>query len=116
MVVGWGTYNVLITALDNQQMAILNAGDELHTLAALAFVNGVGKVFVEVINQYACILSLQITPIVGDNLAIFEGDDVTADGKIVVCHFVTNAGSLQRTATFVHLVQVISQNGCVCHF
>ena len=42
MVVGWGTDDMLVAAFDDQQMTILDACDELHTLTALSFVDGLG--------------------------------------------------------------------------
>ena len=97
-------------------MAILDAGDELDALTALPLVDGLGQCFVQVIDEHACIISLQITTVVGDNLAVFEGYNITANGEVVVCHVVADAGSLQWAATLVHLVQVIAEDGGVGDF
>ena len=96
-------------------MAILDATDELHPFAALALVDGLGQRLVQIVDQHAGILRLQVTAVMGDDLAIFKGDDVTAYGEVVGLHVVADAGSLQRSAALVHLVQVVAQDGGVGH-
>ena len=115
MVVGWGADDVLRTALDDQQVAILNACDEFDALATLTFVDGLGEVLVQVINEHAGIVRFQITAIMRDNLAVLERDDIAADGEVVVGHFVANRGSLEWTAAFVHLIQIVTKNGGIGH-
>ena len=116
MVVGWGTDNVLVATLDHQQMAILNARDKLHALTALPFVDGLGQCLVQVFYQHISILRLQISAVVSDYLAVFQRDDVTANGHIVVGHLVAYRCSLQGSASFIYLVQVIAENSRVGHF
>ena len=97
-------------------MAILDACDELHTFAALLFVDRLGEVFVQIVNKYASVACLQIAAIVGDDLAVFKGDDIAADGKVIVCHFVSDTGSLQRSATLIHFIQIIAKDSSIGHF
>ena len=89
-------------------MAILNACDELHAFATHSFIDGFGEFLIEIVYQYACILRFQVTAIVGDDLAVGEGDDITADGKVVVGHLVAYRCGLERTTTFIYLIQVIA--------
>ena len=46
-----------------------------------------------------------------DNLAVSKCDDIAADGKVVVGHLVSYACRFQRAATFIYLVEVVSQDG-----
>ena len=71
---------------------------------------------VEVCYELAGILCFQVAAIMGDYFSVFQGDDVTADGEVVVRHLVAYAGSLQGSTSFIHLVEVVAQDGCVGHF
>ena len=113
MIVGRSTDDVLVATLDDEQMAILDATDELDTLATLLLVDGLGESLVEIIDEYAGILRLEVTTIVGDNLAILESDDIAADSEVIGLHLVTNRSCFQRTASFIDLVEVIAQDGGV---
>ncbi len=64
MIVGRSTDDVLVATLDDEQMAILDATDELDALAALFLVDGLGESLVEIIDEYAGILRLEVTTIV----------------------------------------------------
>ena len=108
MIMGWGTDDVFVTALDNQQMAILDAGDKLHALAALPFVDGLGQCLVQVFYQHIGILRFQISSVMGNDLAISQCDDITADGEVIICHLIADAGSFQRSASFINFIQIIT--------
>ena len=112
---GWGTDDVLRASLDDQQVAILDARDKLHTLATLTFVDGFSEVLVQVFDEYIGILRLEITTVVGDDLAIFERDDITTDGEVVVSHLVADRGRFEWPSAFVHLIQIVTQNGSIGH-
>ena len=88
MVVGWGADDVLVATFDDQQMSVLDAGDELHALTALAFIDGLGEVLIEIIDEHAGVLCLQIATVMGDDLTICERDDITADGEVVISHLI----------------------------
>ena len=85
-------------------MAVLYACDEFDTFATFALVDRLGKVLVQVVDEYTRIFCLQVATIVRNNLTIFEGYDITANGKIIVSHFVTNRGCFQWSATLIHLI------------
>ena len=104
MVVGWCTDDVLVATLDDQQMAVLNTADEFDALATLTLVDGLGEVLVQVIYQHAGIFCLQIATVVCDDFPILKSDDIAADGKVVVSHFIAYRCSLQGSATFVNLI------------
>ena len=70
MIMGRSTDDVLVATLDDEQMAILNAADELDTLAALFLVDGLGEVLIEIIDEYAGILRLKVATIMCDDLSI----------------------------------------------
>ena len=70
---------------------------------------------VQIIDEHAGILRLEVTSVMGDNLTILKSDDVTTQRQVVGLHLVTDRGSLQRTASLVHLVEVVAQDGCVGH-
>ena len=108
MVVGRGTDDVLVSAFDDQQMSILNACDEFHTLAPFTFVDGFSQRLVQIVYQYAGIVCLQIAAIVRNDLAVVKRDNVATDGKVIVGHFVTYRCCLQRAATLIYLIQVVA--------
>ena len=107
MVVGRVAHDVLRTALDDQQVAVLDARDELHPVGT--------QFLVQVLYQLVGILRLQVTSVVRDDAAVFERDDVAPDGEVVVGHFIAYAGGLQWSAAFVYLVQVVSHDGRIGH-
>ena len=116
MVVGWGADDMLVAAFDDQQMAVLDACDELHTLTTLTFVDRLSQLFVQIVNQHTGIFRFQIATVMSDDLAVSESNDVAADGKVVISHLIADAGSFQRTTALIHLIQVIAENGCIGHF
>ena len=71
---------------------------------------------VEVCDELAGIICFQVATIMGDDLAVLKGDEVTADGEVVVCHLVAYAGSLQGSATFIDCVEIVTEDGCVGYF
>ena len=113
MIVGRSTDDVLVATLDDEQMAILDATDELDALAALFLVDRLCQCLVEIVDENACILGLEVTTVMRDDLSVFECDDITADGEIIGLHLVTNRSCFQRTASFIDLVEVIAQDGGV---
>ena len=115
MIVRRGADDVLVAALDDEQMAILDARDELHALAAFTLVDGLGQMLIEILDQHVAVLRLQITAIVSDNLTVFQRDDIAANGKVIVGHLIAYRCSLQRATSFVHLIQVVAENSRICH-
>ena len=109
------TDNVLVAALDDEQVAVLYAGDETDTLAAQLPVDGLGQVLIEIINEHAGILCLQVAAVVGQYLVVLQRDDVAAQGQVVVGHLVADGCCLKGAAPFVDLVEVVAQNGRVGH-
>ena len=107
MVVWRLAYHMLVATLNDQQMTVLYATIELHTLCS--------KMLVEVVNQHPCILCLQVAPIVRDDVSVLQRDDVATDGHIVGSQVHTDAGSLQWATAFIHLILVITENAAVRH-
>ena len=97
-------------------MAVLYATDKLHTLATFSLIDGFSKVFVEIVNELAGIFRFEVSSVMRDDFPVFQRDDVAANGKIVVCHVVAYARSFQRSAAFIDLVEVVTQNGSIRHF
>ena len=58
VIMGWGTSDVLVAALDYQQMAILYACDEFHPVAALTLVDGFSQRLVQIIYQHSGVVCL----------------------------------------------------------
>ena len=85
---GWSADDVFRATLNHQQMTILDASNELHPFAALSFINGLGEVLIQVFYQHIGIFCLQITTVMRDNLSISQCDDITADGKVIICHLI----------------------------
>ena len=94
MIMGWGTDDILITTFDDKQMAILNASDKLYSLTTLTFIDGFCEILIQISDEYVSILGLEISSVMGDDLTVFESDDITANGKIIICHLVTYRSSL----------------------
>ena len=97
-------------------MAVLYATDKLHTLATFSLIDGFSKVLVEIVNELAGIFRFEVSSVMRDDFPVFQRDDVAANGKIVVCHVVAYARSFQRSAAFIDLVEVVTQNGSIRHF
>jgi hypothetical protein len=70
---------------------------------------------VQIPDKDICIGSLKVSTVVGYDFPIGKCNDITAYGHVVICHFVANAGSFQRTTTLIHLIKVVTQYGRVCH-
>ena len=115
MIMGWGASDVLVATLDNQQMAVLYACDEFHTLATFALVYWLRQSLVQIIYQHSSILCLKISAVVSDNLSVLQVDDVTAQSQIIVSHLVADRCSLKWSAALVYLIQVVTQDSCVGH-
>ena len=94
-------------------MAILDAADEFYTIAALFLVDGLGESLVEIIDEYAGILRLEVTAIMRDNLTVLECDNIATDGEVIISHLIAYRCGFQRSSSLVHLVQVIAEDGGV---
>ena len=66
MVVGWCTDDVLRTAFDDEQVAILNAGYEPDALTSVLLVDGCGELLVQILDEQVGIGCFQIAAVVGD--------------------------------------------------
>ena len=71
MVVRRSTDDVLVASLNDQQMSVLNTRDEPDTLTTLFRIDGGGKFFIQIINEYAGIICFQITTVMSYNLTVF---------------------------------------------
>ena len=91
MVMGWVAYDMFIATLDDQQVTVLNAADELHPFTSLLLIDGFSELFVQIVDKPSCILCLEITSIVGDDLTILECNDITTDGEVVIRHLIADA-------------------------
>lgn len=107
MIMRWGTVDMLVSVLHHQKMAILDAGNKLDVRIFLA------EGIVEILDEHIRIFRFQVTTVVGDNLAVLHIDDVAAQGKIGRLQFIADAGSLQRSASFVNLVLVVAHDRAV---
>ena len=107
MIMRWGTVDMLVSVLHHQKMAILDAGNKLDIRIFLA------EGIVEILDEHIRIFRFQVTTVVGDNLAVLHIDDVAAQGKVGRLQFIADAGSLQRSASFVNLVLVIAHDRAV---
>ena len=96
-------------------MAILDTTDELDTLAAFTLVNGFGQSIIQIVDEHTGVFGLEIAAVMGDDLAVFQRDDIAADGKVVVGHIIADAGRLERATAFVDFVQVIAEDGSIGH-
>ena len=110
MIVRRSAIYILVSALDNQKVAILDAGDKLHDAWILA-----GKFLVEVLDEHVGVFCLQVTAIMCHDDAIVHVDDVAAQGKVVRTHLIAYAGSLQRSASLVNLVLVVAHDRAVSY-
>ena len=58
---GWGTDDMLVTALDNEQMAVLDACNEFHAFETLTLVDGLGQLFIQILYQYITVSGLKVS-------------------------------------------------------
>ena len=108
MVVGWGTDDVLVAALDDEQMPILDTCDEPHAVVA--------KVAVQVFHQLVGVFGRQMAAMMVFDAPVGQTDDVAAYGHVVGLHLVADGGGFQGAASFIHLVKVVAHDGGVGHF
>lgn len=97
--------HILVTALDDKQMAILDARDKLHDARILA-----GELLVQILDEHISVFRLQVAAVVGYDDAVVYIDDVAAQGEIVRTHLVADAGSLQQSASLVNLILVVAHD------
>ena len=102
MVVRRRTIHLFVTTLDDQQVTVLDARDELYPFVA--------QVLVEVFYQYVALLGSEVPTMMVLDFAIFQGDDVATQCQVVRLHVVAYRGGLQRATPFIYLVQVITQD------
>ena len=107
MIVGRRAGDVLVAATDYEEMAILYAGDELHTVVA--------KLLIEIVDELGAVFCREMTAVMILYLSVVEGDDIASDCHVVGAHLVANTGSFERSPTLIHLVEVITEDSCVCH-
>ena len=100
--------NMLVATFDDEQMAVLDAGDKSHTVVA--------KMFVEVFNELCSFSSAEMSSMVVLYLSICNGYDVAPYREVVGPHLITNGCRLKRSASFIDLIKVIAQNGGVGNF
>ena len=105
MVVRRCAIHILVTALDDKQMAILDARDKLHDARILA-----GELLVQILDEHISVFRLQVAAVVGYDDAVVHIYDVAAQGEIVRTHLVADAGSLQRSASLVNLILVVAHD------
>jgi len=99
--------DVLVTALDDQEVAILDASVEVHTVRV--------EVLLQVLYQNVRLLRLQATAGVVLQQRTIEADEVAAQGQVIVGQGHPDAGSLQGAAALVDLVLVVAQDAAVGH-
>ena len=99
--------DVLVTALDNQQVAILDAGVDVYALRV--------EVLLQVLYQDVRLLRLQSAAGVVLQQRAIEADEVAAQGQVVVGQGHPDAGSLQGATALVDLVLVVAQDAAVGH-
>ena len=63
---------------------------------------------VQVVNEQAGIIGLEIAAVVGDNLAVGQRDEVAADGEVAGLHLVADGGGLERAATLIDFIEVVA--------
>ena len=106
---------MLVTTLDDEQVAVLDAGDELHTLETCLFVDGLGEFFVQILYQHIAVGGFKVSPVMGDDPAVFHRDDVTAQRQVVVAHLIADAGGFKRSTTLIDTRQVVAEDGRIGH-
>ena len=99
---------MLVAALDDEQVAVLDAGYQLHALVA--------ERLVQRQDEPGAFLGGQMPSVVVHDAAVGQRDDVAAHGHVVGAHLVAYRGGLEWPAALVHLVEVIAQDGGVGHF
>ena len=99
--------DVLVTTLDDKEVTVLHSCVE---------VNAVGvEMFLQVFYQDVRFLRFQPTTGMVLQEVAFEADKVAAQGKVIVSQLHANAGSLQRSASFINKMLVVAEYAAVGH-
>ena len=104
---GWGTIQVFAGSFDNQEVAVLDARDELDAV--------ITQVLAEVLDELGTFLCGKVTAMMVLDFAICQADDVASHRHVIWLHVVTDGGGFKRTSAFIHLVHVVTQYGGVGH-
>ena len=105
MVVGWSTIQLFAGSFDDQEVAVLDAGDELDVVIA--------QVLVQVLDELGTFLCGEVSAMMVLDFAICQADDVASHRHVARLHVITDGGGFKRTSAFIHLVHVVTQYGGV---
>ena len=101
MVVRRSTLNVLVAVLYDEQVAILNACDELDVFIA--------QLLVKIFDECVAVFCFQVSAVVVLYASVGKSYDVATHGKVVRLHLVAYRCSLKRSAAFIDLVEVVAK-------
>ena len=105
VVVGWCALYVLVAIADNQQVAVLYACDELYIIVA--------EMLIKILYQHVAFLRGEVSSMVVFYQSVGEIDDITPHGHVIRSHLVAYGSGLERTASLIHVVEVVAENGSV---
>ncbi len=108
MIMGWGTLYMLASPFYYQQMPVLCSCYKTYLL--------ISKTIVKIMYQYVAFFRFQMSTVMIDDLTVGKSDDITSQCQVLFLHFIPYGNSLERSAPFINLVKVISQDSGICHF
>ena len=79
------------------------------------FVDGLGEFFVQILYQHIAVGGFKVSPVMGDDPAVFHRDDVTAQCQVVVAHLITDTGGFKWSSTLIDTNQVVTKDGRIGH-
>ena len=108
---------MLVAASDDEQVAVLYAGVEMHPSASVppGYLVVGGKVALEIFHEHVSLFCLYVSARVVLYLPVGDADDVASYRHVAGLQLYADRCGFEGSAPFVHLVLVISENGRVCH-
>ena len=100
--------DALVPAAHDEQVAVLHAGVEVHTVVA--------QVRLKVFDEFRRLSGGDVSGGVVLQQVAVDADKVAAHRHVARLQVDAHAGSFQHAASLVDSVQVVSQDGHVCHF
>ena len=101
----------LVTPFDDKQMAVLDACGQCHIGELLVL----GQLFLQEADEHVSLFSRNMSGRMVLDTAVGHTDKVAAHGHISGLQFISDAGSLQRAAPFINLLQVIAKDSRIGH-
>ena len=98
---------MLVSTFYYKQMPVLYTCDKTHTIAS--------ELIIKILYKNIPLLCGKMSAMMILYHSILQTDDIATQGEISRLQLIADTCSLKRSATFIHLVLVITKDRAVCH-